>query len=446
MVERIHKLSGAPGLAIGVYHHGQIVHEDYRSSRDVEAQLPVDKDTIFRVASLTKANTAIAIGILVGRSKLQWETPVEDILPFLKEHQSEKSKLSVADILSHPTGTTWGNALCMQSNNIIMIPKREGFRTFQYLQTVAEPRSQFIYNNHAYNIPRFMTEHLSGQKYDDVVKDNIFDPLGMTRTFTENRKDASKAAPYNISSDGSPFRIPFLEASAERLNYSAVRTTITRILRLYSAFLKRLKPLVPTIADGSTIHAGGANMKTTSSNFQADSNPIKQAEALTQPYISLPSPTIFSQSSALRWMRTQPSEKLDFGWNSANVPSMSLFGRGYPVRLALWHRRNMPGTTPTVILLPETETAVVLMQNSLGLCDAAGLIAQLLMDCLFLRESQYDYVALAKEAVQNGRSRMERVSSYGICLTMRSSGERSTADRTASTCSSSSVRKIVSAA
>jgi low affinity Fe/Cu permease len=71
----------------------------------------------------------------------------------------------------------------------------------------------------------------------------------------------------------------------------------------------------------------------------------------------------------------------------------------------------MPGTTATVILLPETATAVVVLQNSLGLCDSADWTAQLLIDCLFVGQPQHDYVALATEAAMNGKKRMDQVQS-----------------------------------
>ena len=69
----------------------------------------------------------------------------------------------------------------------------------------------------------------------------------------------------------------------------------------------------------------------------------------------------------------------------------------------------MPGTTAAVILLPETATAIVVLQNSLGLCDAADWTAQLLVDCLFTGQPQHDYIALATEAAMNGKKRMDQV-------------------------------------
>ncbi|MCJ1236626.1 hypothetical protein MMC14_004608, partial [Varicellaria rhodocarpa] len=61
------KISGTPGLAIGVIHEGKIVYEDYLGYRDVKNQLVVDRDTVFNIASLTKAMTTAAVGILVDQ-------------------------------------------------------------------------------------------------------------------------------------------------------------------------------------------------------------------------------------------------------------------------------------------------------------------------------------------------------------------------------------------
>jgi len=420
IVESIHKISGSPGLAIGVYQNGKIVHEDYYGLRDVERKLPVDRDTIFHVASLTKAITAAAVGILVDRGDLSWNTPVDQILPFFKENPSEKSKLIMPDFLSHRTGTTWGDALYLQSNNNLMLPKSESPRTFQYLPTVAAPRSGYLYNNHAYNIPGFVIEEVAKQSYGAFLQENIFDPLKMTRTFTKNPDDPNVALPYNILSDGTPFQIPFSEASSDTIMFSAVsvRTTMADILQLYGAMLERLGALVPGGTSNETKDAGvlskwyrfvtGSGSSTTTTDA-SPTNPIKQAHQLFRPHSVRSSNTLYEQTSALGWNRTQLPGRLEFGWNSSNVAAMPLFGKGYPEKLALWHGGNMPGSTVAAILLPETQTAIVVMQNSLGLCDAADLTAQLLLDCLFLDQPQHDYVALAKEATKNGASRMEKV-------------------------------------
>jgi hypothetical protein len=69
----------------------------------------------------------------------------------------------------------------------------------------------------------------------------------------------------------------------------------------------------------------------------------------------------------------------------------------------------MLGTIAAAILLLESTIAVVVLQSSLGLCDAADLIAQLLSDCLFLGKPQYDDVSLAAEVTKNNLLSMAKV-------------------------------------
>ncbi|PSN73167.1 hypothetical protein BS50DRAFT_180872 [Corynespora cassiicola Philippines] len=249
----------------------------------------------------------------------------------------------------------------------------------------------------------------------------------MTRTFTKVPDDANVAASYNILSNGVPFRIPSSKASADTMMFASisVRASMTDALRLYQAILNSLNLLVPAKTVGNkdetrntekmrgvgTLPELKRNNTNPGSHRRSDSVtlPIKQPLQLFLPYITRDTDSIYEQTTALGWNRTQLPGKLQFGWNSSNISSIPLFGKGFPEKLAFWHGGNLPGTTVAVILFPETRTAVVVMQNSLGVCDAADLISQLLSDCLFIGGPQHDYVSLAEEATRNGLARMERV-------------------------------------
>ena len=178
---------------------------------DVVRTLRLDKDTVFFVASLTKAITAVAIGMLVDDGFVDWTAPVDDILLNLcRSSPLRDVKLNLLDILSHQTGVAWADGLYSQFNNNIPLSKEECIRTFNCLPLVKPARSTFMYNNHAHNIAGLIVEKLSGKNYGAFVKERIFDPLEMTRTFTEQpRDDPNVALPYNILLDKSPFKIPF---------------------------------------------------------------------------------------------------------------------------------------------------------------------------------------------------------------------------------------------
>ncbi|KAI9162693.1 hypothetical protein HJFPF1_04284 [Paramyrothecium foliicola] len=136
LVEAIRAQVGIPGITSGVV-----------------CRLSIDRNTIFYIASLTKAVNASAIGILVARGLLRWTTPAHDILPEMsKDTQLYAAKLNIMDILSHRTGKAWADALYLESDNEIFLPKEQAVPTFDYLPHVAPVRGEFMYNNHAYNI------------------------------------------------------------------------------------------------------------------------------------------------------------------------------------------------------------------------------------------------------------------------------------------------------
>lgn len=70
LVEDIRVISGAPGLAYGVIHHGRIMCERYLGHRDVQRKLAIDRDTLSLVASLSKAMSATMVAKLVEDGKL----------------------------------------------------------------------------------------------------------------------------------------------------------------------------------------------------------------------------------------------------------------------------------------------------------------------------------------------------------------------------------------
>lgn len=69
----------------------------------------------------------------------------------------------------------------------------------------------------------------------------------------------------------------------------------------------------------------------------------------------------------------------------------------------------MPGTTSALCLIPESQTAIVVLQNSLGLCDIADWTCQLVIDAIMLGEPASDYLSLVSKCVETGSKRMDIV-------------------------------------
>jgi len=103
--ERIMKIGGTPGAAIAVLHEGVLVHSEYLGLRDRDNQLPVDEETIFPCASLTKAVFSAAMAICVEDGLLEWHTPIKDIAPdFHTQDETLHQQMTTVDCLSHRAG------------------------------------------------------------------------------------------------------------------------------------------------------------------------------------------------------------------------------------------------------------------------------------------------------------------------------------------------------
>ena len=129
-IDQVRTTLGVPGLAIGVIHEGSIVYEDYYGYRDVGAQLAPDRHTVFYVASLTKATTSAAIGILVDEGALNWSTPLLRVLPELAgDPGAVIENLSVVDLLSHRSGRARSDGIYLESHNNLLLSKDDSFST-----------------------------------------------------------------------------------------------------------------------------------------------------------------------------------------------------------------------------------------------------------------------------------------------------------------------------
>ncbi|KAI1169786.1 beta-lactamase/transpeptidase-like protein [Nemania sp. FL0916] len=399
LIDSLRAVSGAPGLSVGVIHNYKILHESYHGHRDVTKGLKVDRDTMFYVAPLTKAITATALGILVDDGLLQWTTPVHRILPKMsQDSELYSAKLTVLDILRHRTGKACADALFLQSNNDIK--KQDVIPIFDHLAQVEPVRSTYMYNDHAYNIANLVIEKVSEQSWGDFVDLKIFKPLGMTRSFIYRPSDDNVALPYNILTNKEPWPLPLIQTSRDTLMLAGqVRTSITDLLKYSKANLQAL----------STITPRGPLQKVTKIKPMLPNNPIREISTIMRPHIAHHTESILERTCAIGWNRTVLPGSLDFGWNKQILGHFPELGQRYPGKLVIWHGGNMPGSTAAMCLVPETGTAVVILQNSLGLCDVADWACQSILDTIFLGNPAQDYFALALKCAQKSVTRMELV-------------------------------------
>lgn len=192
----------APGLGLAVVADGKIVLARGFGLRDVERNLPVTADTLFAIGSSTKAFTTLLLGQLVDEGKLSWDEPVASYLPGFKLHDEyATAHLTARDMLSHRSGLPRHDLVWYNNQTI---GRAELVRRLRFLPPNKELREAWQYNNLMFLTAGFLAEKLTGETWEEAVRERIFEPLGMARSnfsVEESQKDPDHALPYQEDDD-----------------------------------------------------------------------------------------------------------------------------------------------------------------------------------------------------------------------------------------------------
>ena len=170
-----------PGLAIAVVHQGRLVFAKGYGLRDVGKPEAVDTQTIFAIASTTKAITAAALGMLVDEGKVRWDDPVIKHVPtFQMQDPWATRETTVRDLITHRGGLPNADYLWTGGDNT----REEVIRRIRFIPPAYSFRGGYVYHNVMYTVAGAVIEAASGMSWDDFVRRRIFEPLGMSRSVT----------------------------------------------------------------------------------------------------------------------------------------------------------------------------------------------------------------------------------------------------------------------
>ncbi|HOY77073.1 MAG TPA: serine hydrolase domain-containing protein [Hyphomonadaceae bacterium] len=177
-----------PGLVWGIVRDGQLLHLSASGVQDIDTRTPVNADTMFRIASMSKAFTALAILKLRDDGKLQLDAPAETYVPELKALKyptTDSPRIRVRDLLSHVGGFVtddpWGDRQQVLSEAEFTALLLAG------VPLTRAPQTQMEYSNLGYALLGRIITNVSGQPYDAYIKGEIMRPLGMMSTTYEVR-------------------------------------------------------------------------------------------------------------------------------------------------------------------------------------------------------------------------------------------------------------------
>lgn len=180
-VEQERERFGVAGLSVVVVKDREVLLAEGFGCRDLERDLPVTPETLFAIASDSKAFTAALCATFVDDGTLEWDKPVREVLPWFQLQDPHATELvSMRDLLAHRTGLPRHDAVWFWG--AATPPQEEIVRRLRYLQPSAQLRQTWQYNNNAYTTAGYIAGLLAGSDWETALRDRVLDPLGMKRT------------------------------------------------------------------------------------------------------------------------------------------------------------------------------------------------------------------------------------------------------------------------
>jgi CubicO group peptidase (beta-lactamase class C family) len=172
---------GVPGAAVGLYLDGKEQHLTFGVT-NVEFPLDVDEHTMFQIGSTTKTYTGTALMMLVEEGKVDLEAPVTDYLPkFALPDKGALGEVRIRHLVTHTSGFL-GDYFEDLGRGADAL-KRKVARMRTKTPQLTPVGAVWSYNNAGFYVLGRLIEAVTGQVYEDVIKQRILEPLGMDHTF-----------------------------------------------------------------------------------------------------------------------------------------------------------------------------------------------------------------------------------------------------------------------
>lgn len=260
----------APGASVLVMKDDSIVFKKGYGVADIESGTPVTTATNFRLASVSKQFTAMAVMLLAERGALSYD---DSITRFFPDFPPYGSGITVRHLLTHTSGLADYESI-MPDTQTVQVHDADCLRLMHAVDSLYfPPGTRYAYSNTGYALLALIVETVSGIRYADFLKSNIFDRTGMTTSvaFEEGISVVPNRAYGHSLIDGSWRRTDQSSTSAV-LGDGGIYSNVEEMSRWISSLLRYSLISEPTqrtawsdaaLNDGSTIDYGfGWHMET----------------------------------------------------------------------------------------------------------------------------------------------------------------------------------------
>lgn len=183
-------LPNEPGAAMVVTKGGKEIYAKGFGIANLELEVPMTSDMIFRLGSITKQFTAVSILILEERGKLKVK---DDIRQHLPDYPTHGKVITIENLLTHTSGipsfTSFPNSMQIEQTKLTT---SEILDLFKNKPLEFEPGERYSYSNSGYDVLGAIIESVSGMTYEEFVESEIFKKLGMNNSFYDHPEEIVK--------------------------------------------------------------------------------------------------------------------------------------------------------------------------------------------------------------------------------------------------------------
>lgn len=204
-----------PGVAVAVVYNDQVVFLRGYGVRKVGEPAPIDPDTVFEIASVSKPIGSTIIASLVGQGKVHWDDKIADLDSGFQLSSPETTReITIRDFLSHRSGLATESGDFLEA---LGYSRPQILYRMRYLPLPGTFRKTYAYSNFGYTTAGIAAATKIGKPWEEIAEEELYAPLGMTSTssrFSDYENRENKAA-FHIMIHGQPFNRFVREADAE---------------------------------------------------------------------------------------------------------------------------------------------------------------------------------------------------------------------------------------
>jgi CubicO group peptidase (beta-lactamase class C family) len=326
LVEKTMKAFDVPGIAVGIVKDGRVVYAKGYGVRSIITKEKVDANTLFGIASNSKAFTTAALAMLVDEGKLSWDDKVTQHIPeFRMYNDYVTSEFTIRDLLTHRSGLGLG------AGDLMVWPDGNDFtvqdiiNNLHFLKPVSAFRTKYDYDNLLYIVAGEVVHRVSGKTWEEFIDQRILEPLAMSNSASTfyRLKDTTNVIAPHVPLDGqlkviSRYKLPTFNAAAG----------------IYSSVNDLSKWVVMQLQNGK--YGPGATQRLFTE---------KQHTEMWTPQ------TIQPNKTAPPYFSTFKSYGL--GWGLTDVKG----------KLLVSHTGGLEGIVTQVIMIPELQLGIIVLTN-----------------------------------------------------------------------------------